>query len=131
MNLKQFKPSVRKRLEKAFVAKYGRLPVKAKASKYRNQKTSVDDIVFDSKKEALRWKSLQLLARVGSVKDLKRQVSFELIVNRKKICVYKADFTYRENGNFVVEDVKGVKTDVYKLKKKLMFAIYGVTIKET
>ena len=55
---------------------------------------------------------------------------FPIEVCGKKICTYIADFMYHENGNKIIEDVKGVKTSVYRIKKKLTEAIYDITIKE-
>lgn len=103
-------------------------------SKYGNRRmTAPDGQKFDSVKEYHRWGCLRLLERAGAIKNLKRQVKFELIprIGSERACNYIADFTYMENGELVVEDVKGVKTDVYKIKKKLMLWIHGIRIKET
>ena len=103
-------------------------------SKYGNRKlTAPDGQKFDSVKEYHRWGCLRLLERAGVIKDLKRQVKFELIprIGNERPCNYIADFTYMENGKLVVEDVKGVKTDAYKIKKKLMLWVHGIRIKET
>ena len=103
-------------------------------SKYGNRKlTAPDGQRFDSVKEYHRWGCLRLLERAGVIKDLKRQVKFELIprVGEERPCNYIADFTYMENGELVVEDVKGVKTEAYKIKKKLMLWVHGIRIKET
>ena len=95
--------------------------------------TAPDGQVFDSVKEYHRWGCLKLLERAGKIKDLKRQVKFELIPKQdgERACYYIADFTYMENGELVVEDCKGFKTDVYKIKKKLMLMEHGIRIKET
>ena len=103
-------------------------------SKYHNRKLKAPDgQVFDSVKEFHRWGCLRLLERAGRITDLKRQVSFELIPKQdgERSCSYIADFTYYENGEYVVEDCKGCKTDVYRLKKKLMLFVHGIRIKET
>lgn len=109
-------------------------------SKYKNQKVVVNEIKFDSKKEAKRYQELLLMQRAGLITDLKRQVPFTLVPvfslnkNRYRPLIYIADFVYKENGIEVVEDVKASKTyqtDVYKIKKKLMAYIYGIEIKET
>ena len=103
-------------------------------SKYGNRKIKAPDgQVFDSVKEFHRWGCLRLLERAGAIKDLKRQVKFELIprIGDERPCNYIADFTYMENGEMVVEDVKGVRTDAYKIKKKLMLWVHGIRIKET
>lgn len=107
--------------------------------KYGNKKTVRDGRTFDSKHEAGRYTELQLLRRAGKITDLRCQVSFLLIPAQydenhrciERSCKYVADFTYRdENGEFVVEDAKGLKTDVYRIKKKLMLEKYGIKIKE-
>ena len=100
-------------------------------SKYKAVKTEVDGITFDSKREAARYMELVLLERAGEISRLELQPSFECIIDGKKICTYKADFRYFTAKECVVEDVKGVKTPVYRLKKKLVEALYpGVKIKE-
>ena len=110
------------------------------ASKYRNRKTVIDGITFDSKKEARRYSELKLLKKAGHIKNLELQPSFVLVdgyVNGtgKKIrpMIYKADFRYYDvmGKCEVVEDVKGVRTEVYKLKKKLFEERYApLTITE-
>ena len=102
-----------------------------KRNKYHAVTTYVDNIRFASKKEANRYKELSLLLRLGKIKDLQLQVKFPLSINGIKICDYIADFVYEDNGIKVVEDTKGVRTHVYLLKKKLMRAIYGITITES
>ena len=103
-------------------------------NKYGARKLKTPDgQVFDSVKEYHRWGCLRLLERAGKIKDLRRQVKFELIPKQEgeRACYYIADFTYLENGDLVVEDCKGFKTDVYKIKKKLMQMEHGIRIKET
>lgn len=123
-------------------------------SKYHSRKIIVDGETFDSQKEYRRWQALRLLERAGQIKDLKRQVKFELIppqyetVERysqktakrlqdaKKLseygCYYIADFVYRRpDGSTVVEDSKGVRTDAYIIKRKLMLHVHGIKILET
>lgn len=109
-----------------------------KGSKYHNKKVSVDGILFDSTKEAKRYKELSLLLRAGEIQDLRLQVEYILIPNQyidgklvERATKYIADFVYTENDKEVVEDAKGVRTDVYKIKKKLMLSQYGIRIKET
>lgn len=105
-------------------------------SKYRNCKTIVDGITFDSKAEARRYGELKLLLKAGAITDLIPQAPFELVPsvvlgNRKRPAIkYKADFVYTENGHKVVEDVKGMKTAVYSLKKHLMKHVHGIEIRE-
>jgi len=104
-----------------------------KRNKYRAIKTVVDGIKFDSKKEAARYGQLKLMVKAGLINQLELQPRFDLIVNGKKCGFYKADFQYVEldQGKQIVEDVKGMKTPVYNLKKKLIKAIYGIEIFET
>jgi hypothetical protein len=96
---------------------------------------TADGIKHDSRKEARRWVELTLLQRAGEISDLKRQVKYELIPKQEgeRSVTYIADFVYIDNktGNTVIEDCKGFKTDVYKLKKKLFQYRYGIKIKET
>lgn len=103
-----------------------------KAPKYRNRKTVVDGVTFDSAAEARRYGELKLLERAAQITALELQPAFRLVVNNLLICTYKADFTYQDAANNrIVEDVKGMKTPVYNLKKKLMRAIHGIEIYET
>jgi hypothetical protein len=104
-----------------------------KAPKYRNVKTTVDGITFDSAKEARRYSELRLLERAGNLSELVLQPRFPLVVNGEKICTYVADFSYRplRSDTPTIEDVKGVKTPIYNLKKRLMKAVYGIIIHET
>lgn len=76
---------------------------------------------------------LRLLERAGKISDLKRQVSFELIPkqNGERACSYIADFTYWQDGQYVVEDCKGYRTEGYKIKRKLMLWVHGIKIHET
>jgi hypothetical protein len=98
-----------------------------KKSKYNNKKTVLDGHEFDSKKEATRYFNLKLKFLGGHITDLQVQVEFQL-----STCKYIADFTYYENGEYVVEDVKSkaTMTAIYRLKKKIMLEEKGVEIKE-
>lgn len=111
--------------------------------------------VFDSKKEYHRWCELSWMERAGKITELRRQVKYVLIPAQRapstevfkagphrglpkpgavieKACTYVADFLYfDENGEMVVEDAKGHKTEAYKIKKKLMLWVHGIRIKET
>lgn len=102
--------------------------------KYHNKKT----VGFDSKKESARYQELLLLQRAGRISGLQTQVTFELLPNQyidgkcvERAVKYVADFTYSENGNFVVEDVKGFRTKDYRIKRKLLLWRYGIRIRET
>lgn len=95
-------------------------------SKYGAKKTTVGDRTYDSKKEARRALALQTMQNNGLITNLKEQQPFLLqegYINNKgkriRPIIYVADFTYIKNGKMVVEDCKGMKTDVYKLKKKI------------
>lgn len=117
--------------------------------KYGNTKIMVDGIQFDSKREAARYQELKLLERAGVISFLQRQAKFQLIPNQyapsdetytkgprkgqrkpgkllEHECSYIADFCYIRNGETVVEDAKGYRTEVYKIKKKLMLERYGI-----
>ena len=101
-----------------------------KRQKYGNKKTELDGIKFDSQREAVRYGALKLLVTAGLITDLRLQVPYQITINSVKVCKYVADFVYIDQGKEVVEDVKGVKTPVYNLKKKLMLACFGVCISE-
>jgi len=108
-------------------------------SKYNNRKVEMYGIMFDSKKEADRYCDLLKLRWIGEITDLQLQVPFILVPayrtedgRKHKAIVYKADFVYKDqHGNQIVEDCKGYKTPVYKLKKALMLFMHGIEIKET
>lgn len=110
-------------------------------NKYNAKKTVVDGIKFDSRKEAKRYVELKEMEKKGLIKGLQLQVPFELVPSfttmidgkqkKRRNIRYIADFVYYEDGKKVVEDVKGRKTDIYKLKKKLFEYKYKITIKET
>ena len=120
-------------------------------SKYHAKKVTRNGITYDSKKEADRHDELLLLERGGAITDLQRQVKFTLLPahyetyerygkkgNRladgqrcvERAVFYVADFTYRQDGKLVVEDVKGVRTPEYILKRKMMLHIHGIKIRE-
>lgn len=101
-------------------------------SKYRNQKVEVDGIVFDSKREANRYLELKLLEKAGEISNLECQPKFDLVVNGMKVCTYYGDFRYKDERicKPVVEDVKGVRTHEYIIKKKLLKAIFDIDVVE-
>ena len=97
-------------------------------SKYHNKKTMYNGIVYDSKREAARWRELVLMERAGEIDDLQRQVKFVLqegfnLPNGERVrpITYIADFLYvdRRTNKLIAEDAKGIATQVYKIKKKL------------
>ena len=102
-------------------------------SKYHAKKTVVDGHTFHSKKEASRYTELKFLQKAGSIKGLELQPKFDFVHNGIKICRYIADFRYIDVDldQVIIEDVKGVLTQLYKIKKKLLRAFYGFEIKET
>lgn len=121
-------------------------------TKYNNRKVTIDNILFDSCREANRYRELKLLQKAGQIRNLQLQVPFELIPTQRepptltktgkekqgalveRSVVYLADFTYEERtGDIwrsVVEDVKGLKVKEYIIKRKLMLHKYGIKIKE-
>lgn len=94
-------------------------------SKYKNQKTQVDMYMFDSTKEAQRYKELKLLERAKKISNLELQPRFLLQESfRKNGKTYRkidyiADFQYIEDGKTIIEDVKGLQTEAFKIKHKL------------
>lgn len=125
--------------------------------KYKNKKVVVDGIIFDSKKEALRFKELKMLEKAGIISNLQRQVKYTLIPAQYKRtslfyvkgknkgkpkkgkliereCAYYADFVYSQNGNTIVEDVKGYRNgqayNLFVIKRKLMLYVHGIAVKE-
>ena len=104
-------------------------------SKYRNVKINVDGIKFDSKAESERYAELRILEKAGLISNLVLQPKFELQQKfrhngkAEKAILYIADFSYndRTEDKIVVEDVKGMETDVFKLKRKMFLKLYGDT----
>lgn len=105
--------------------------------KYRNKPQIVDGKRFASKREAAAYVKLKALEASGKIFNLRCQVRYPLSVNGMLVATYIADFCWREVdgfgnpvGNEVVADAKGMRTPIYKLKKKLVRAIYGIEIVE-
>ncbi len=115
---------------------------KAKRSKFGNKKTVQGDKVFDSGHEARRWAELEFLQREGSIRNLQRQVPFDMVVNGQHVCTYIADAVYEQltsntdrikNWKTVVEDSKSKPTrkkPEYVIKRKLMAACHGIEVQE-
>lgn len=106
-----------------------------KKQKYGNIRTVVDGIEFDSKKEAKRYQELIGRQKMGEIGMLERQVEYPIYIESKLVTWYIADFKYliAATGETVVEDVKSPatrKNKEYRLKKKMMKAIYHIEIKE-
>ena len=120
-------------------------------NKHKNIKTTIDGITFDSKKEAKRYQELKLLEKAGEIQGLELQKKYVLIPSQyeswerfgkygqrlkdgirciEKECAYIADFVYQENGETVVEDVKGRRLPEYIIKRKMMLYFYGIKVKE-
>jgi hypothetical protein len=100
-------------------------------NKYHAKPTIVDNVRFASAREASRYRELCLLLASGAISHLELQPRFDIIVNHKKIGFYKADFRYvDEDGLSHIEDAKGVSTPVYRLKKRLVEAMYSIVIEE-
>ena len=100
-------------------------------SKYGARRVELDGYTFDSAMEARRYGELQLLARAGAIMALEVHPRYDLVVNGLQVGVYTADFRYRTaEGEDVVEDVKGVRTRDYVLRKRLVAALYGVQVRE-
>lgn len=100
--------------------------------KYGAKKKEIDGIIFDSQAEARRYCELMLLKRAGEIKNLVLQPeyllqeSFKYNGKTEKAIKYKADFAYIDKTDkSIVEDVKGVKTEAYKIKRKLFLKLYG------
>ena len=109
------------------------VPQPKSCSKYNNVKAEVDGKKFDSTKESKRYLELKSMVERGEISELHEQVKFTFAHNGVKICSYVADFTYNKDGKEVVEDVKSEMTKklpVYKMKKKMMVAFYGIEINE-
>ena len=121
--------------------------------KYGNRKTTIGGKEFDSRKEAQRYQELRLLERAGRISNLRLQVKYVLIPTQRassfelyksgpkkgmrkpgKVleneCAYIADFVYTHDGSEIVEDAKGMRTSVYRIKRKLMLERYGIQIQE-
>ena len=101
-------------------------------SKYNNRRVTLDGHTFDSVAERRRYQELCLLRAAGELTGLVTHPRFPLVVNGVPIATYEADFGYTETatGRAVVEDVKGVQTPEYKLKKRLVKALHGIDIQE-
>jgi len=120
-----------------------------KSRKYGNSKVTLDDMTFDSKREARRYQELVLLKESGEISDLQTQVKYVLIPPQREPdtigprggvkpgrlieteCSYIADFVYKDkDGNEIVEDVKGYRTKEYIIKRKLALYLLGIKIRE-
>ena len=145
-DISRFSPAARQQiLEKLGRDRAGK--AMDKPEKYHNRKCtvtipgSVKQITFDSVKEARRFGELELMKNTGKIRDLRLQVNFTLqegfttaAGERIRPIVYRADFVYQEPSptgwRTIVEDVKGVHTKEYSMKRKMMLEKFGVDIRE-
>lgn len=106
--------------------------ISPRPGRYGIKRVEVDGIMFDSADEGKRYRILKSDEAMGVITGLRMQVAYPFQENGRHCFTYKSDFNYvvTATGQEVVEDVKGVKTDVYKLKKKLIEARYGIEITE-
>lgn len=118
-------------------------------SKYHSRKITRNGITYDSVKEYKRHCELLLMEKAGAITELRRQEQIILIPPQRepdtigarggrkpgkvieRAVTYVADFTYKEDGKLVVEDVKGVRTKDYVLKRKMALYLLGIRIRET
>lgn len=109
------------------------------ANKHGNKYHAERSGGYASRKECRRAGELRLMLRAGLISNLREQVAFELIPAQRdqtgkvleRACNYIADFVYNdEHGNTIVEDTKGVRTDVYRIKRKMMLFFHGIRITE-
>lgn len=100
-------------------------------NKYHAKKIRIDGFLFDSQREGFRYVQLKLMLRAGAISNLEIHPVYPLTVNDVLICKYEADFRYIEDGAIITEDVKGPITREYRIKRKLMKALYGIEIFET
>jgi hypothetical protein len=108
----------------------------SRKGKYNAAGLRIDGIFFHSKAEGERYEQLKELVADGTIDHLELQPAFNCVVNNQKVCQYRADFRYDvvdERGSTIrtiTEDVKGMRTDIYKIKKKLVEACYNFKILE-
>jgi len=106
-------------------------------SKYGAIKTVIDGFTFDSKAEARRYTDLLILQRAGKIHNLELQPVFELAPKVKiagesrtrPALRFTADFAYDEDGQQVVEDVKGVVTQAFRIRQHLMKTVHGIDVR--
>ncbi len=109
-------------------------------SKYKSRGVMLAGLKFDSQKEARRYIELKEMQDAGEITELRLQVPFELIPTQRtgekteRATKYVADFTYKVNGELVVEDVKGYRKgaayNLFTIKRKLMLYRYGIAVQE-
>ena len=100
-------------------------------TKYFAKPITIDGVRFASTKEGKRYQELKLLERAGEISRLELQPRYDITINGVKVCTYVGDFRYFTKAKQVLEDVKGMKTPLYRLKAKLVRALYNVEILES
>ena len=109
-------------------------------AKFGNKKVVTQDGTFDSQREYKRWCELKLLQKAGEIFNLERQVKYVLIRSqtrsdgkKEREVAYIADFRYQtsKGSHTVLEDSKGVRTDAYIIKRKMILHFHGITVRET
>jgi hypothetical protein len=89
------------------------------------EQRTLDGILFASKREMIRYSELKMLVRSGIISKLELQPKFPIVLNGTHVCNYISDFRYLDQqGNTIVEDSKGMRTEIYRLKAKLFHACY-------
>lgn len=106
-----------------------------KSSKYRAKRTSCGEHIHASAKEAKVCTDLRLMEKGGVIHDLEFQPKFPLFAlsaggSGVRVCDYVADFRYKDLDSWVVLDVKGIKTRMYQLKKKMMKVCHDIEVQE-
>jgi len=114
------------RLSRASASQWG-IDLGPRRSKYGAVKSGG----FDSKREAARYRDLRLLEMAGEIEDVRRQPEFHVWVHGVLVCRYVADFMFTRCGSLAIEDCKGFKTPTYRLKKKLVEAVFGIEVHES
>ena len=111
------------------------IPISGTSNKYHARPSGG----YASRKEHRRANELRMLQRAGLITNLREQVPYELLPAQRspegklleRALTYVADFVYTdEHGNTVVEDTKGVRTEVYRIKRKLMLKVHGICVTE-
>lgn len=114
------------------------LRVASAPPKKRNKYGAKKSGGYDSRKEHRRADQLKLMQRAGLISGLREQVKYVLIPSQRdssgnlleRECSYYADFVYERDGAIIVEDTKGVRTPEYRIKRKLMLLVHGISIVE-
>ena len=146
-DIARLSPSAQRQILEKLGRDQARAAMDKPTGKYHNRKCTITlpengkTITFDSEKEARHFENLRFRLRYNDIRDLRLQVNFTLQEGfttaegeRVRPIVYRADFTYQEltpsGWRTVVEDVKGVRTKEYAMKRKMMLEKFGVDIRE-